>query len=93
MTPEKLSKEVSECSALLRQLYALELEIWAQKGVVAAEIPKREESQRRANALFAEIRRKINNLKSMPSAQWSPQERKIIEEICNVVNRQGEKRY
>src|SRR5579862_36434 len=90
---EGISKEVARCSTLLRQLYALELQIWAQKAVVTADTHRRVDNQRRANALFTEIRRRANSLKSIPNARWSPTDQQTIEEICEVVNSQRATRY
>ena len=78
---------------MLRQLLALELAVWGEEAVVAGGVSLRDESEGKANLLFAEIQRRVNSLESMPGAQWSPQDLKIIKEICEVVNRQGRTRY
>jgi hypothetical protein len=94
MMRETTSKEVAKCSSLLRQLYDLELQIWSGRSIVdPGGIRSREEKKHRANALFVEIRRRINSLESIPNAEWSPEDLQTIEEIRRAVNIQNETRY
>ncbi|KAH0537283.1 hypothetical protein FGG08_005908 [Glutinoglossum americanum] len=93
VTPANMAREVARCSALLRQMYALDLQIWGMEGCIPEEVPRREEMKRRANALFAEIRRMITGWRSSPDAGWSAEERQQIEEICRVVDQHDARRY
>ena len=88
-----MAKEVARCSDLLRQMYALELGIWGMESSIADEVPKRMEMERRANALFAEIRRIVHTWRSTPSVRWSAEERQHIEEIYRFVDQHGTIRY
>ena len=79
-----MAKEVTQCSDLLRQMYALGLVTWGMGGSVAAEIPQRREEERRANALFAEIRGMVDAWRL--GFGWSAEERQHVEEISRIVN-------
>lgn len=92
-TAATVAKEVARCSDLLRQMYALDLLIWSNEFNVSSEAPKREEMMRRANALFAEIRRIVDTWRSRSSARWSPEERQHIEEIYDFVAQHDARRY
>jgi hypothetical protein len=74
------------CSTLLRQMYALDLDIWAMEGCVDEEIPRREEMMRRANDLFIDIRMMVEGWVSSPNSRWSDEERNKIQEISCVLD-------
>jgi hypothetical protein len=92
-TAANMAREVVRCSDLLRQMYALDLVIWGMENCVTDEIPRREEMKRKANALFAEIRRVVQTWRSKSDVRWSAEERQHIEEICKFVDEHNAKRY
>jgi hypothetical protein len=92
-TAANTAKEIARCSDLLRQMYALDLNIWGMEGNIPAEHAEREENMRRANALFAEIRRVVHTWRARPTAKWSAEERQHIEEICRFVDKHDARRY
>jgi hypothetical protein len=77
------------CSTLLRQMYALDLEIWSMEGCIEEEIPRREELMRKANDLFIDIRMMVNDWVLSPSDQWSNEEREKIREIWCVLDKRN----
>jgi hypothetical protein len=84
-TKINMANEVAKCSALLREMYALDLIIYGMEKNVDEEAPERIQKQIKANAIFAEIGRMVNGWKATDGAGWKPQEREFIEEICKVV--------
>jgi len=92
-TAANRAKQVARCSDLLRQMYELDLNIWALGDVIADDVPKREEMKYKANALFAEIRRTIQNLRAESDVYWPQEERQQIEEIWGVIAKYGTRRY
>jgi hypothetical protein len=92
-TPANMAKEVARCSALLRQMYALDLQIWGMGAAVGEDIQRRENMQYRANALFREIRRMVNDWIANPGARWSGEEQQQIEEIWSLVDQHDPTRY
>ena len=89
-----MAKEAARCSALLRQMYALELNIWAMGENIADDMPERQGLKRRANAIFTEIREIVSSWRSVTAmAGWSIEEEKFVREICNYIDERGTKRY
>jgi len=93
VAPSGLNTEVMRCADLLREMYGLDMEIWAQEKAVGDGVRKRKENQIKANAIYAEIRRMVYAWRDMPSGSQSQEVRKCIEEIAKVVDRHGERRY
>lgn len=91
--PRNMAKEVVQCSVLLRQMFALDLDIWAMGGCVEEEVARREELKRKADSLFAEIRWMVNGLSSMADVVGSVEEKRQIREICGVLYRHESSRY
>jgi hypothetical protein len=87
------ANEVAQCSALLRQLYALDLAIWSKEDCVDEEIPEREDMMCRANALFAEIHRIVHAWRSRAGTKWSAEEQLHIDEICRFLDQHDLMRY
>ncbi|KAI9786202.1 MAG: hypothetical protein M1839_007612 [Geoglossum umbratile] len=92
-TPANMAKEVARCSGLLRQMYTLDIQIWSMEGCIESEIPQREEMERKANAVFVEVRRIIHDWRSNPNSKWKPEELQQIEAICNIVDQHDARRY
>jgi hypothetical protein len=92
-TSEHKAREIAQCSNLLREMYGLDIMIWGMESVVATELTKREEHKRKANALFAEIRRIVQGWKLATDIGWTEEERQQIEEIYRVVGQHDPRRY
>jgi hypothetical protein len=91
-TKFSMAGEVAKCSALLREMYALDLVIYGMEENVDDEAPERIRKQTKANAMFVEIRKMVNGWRTNQGA-WSPEERDFIEEICEEVERHQGRAY
>lgn len=87
------AKEVARCAALLREMYSLDLEIWAMEEAHEDDVPEREQKKKKADALFAEIRRIVGSWRASGGWGWEKEEWKCVEDICEVVDQHGTKRY
>jgi hypothetical protein len=85
--------EVAQASELLREMYTLDLAIWGMEESVDDTMSEREEMERKANALFAEIRRRVHAWRSRTDDKWLAEERVIIENICEFVDNYNAERY
>ncbi|KUJ12157.1 uncharacterized protein LY89DRAFT_722521 [Mollisia scopiformis] len=92
-TSQNRAKEVARCAALLREMYTLDLEIWAMGNAHVEDVPERELKKRKANALFGEVRRCVEGWKGSKGAGWEGEEWRCVEDICEVVEQHGFKRY
>jgi hypothetical protein len=86
-TKANMAGEVAKCSALLREMYALDLVIYGMEMNVDDDVPDRIAKEKKANAMFIEIRRMVNIWRSASGALWKPEERLYIEEICGIVEK------
>jgi hypothetical protein len=86
-TQVNMANEVAKCSALLREMYALDLIIYGMERNVNEDAPERIQKQIKANAIFAEISRMVNRWKATDGAGWKPQERQYIDEICKAIEK------
>lgn len=93
-TPQQAAREIEKCSDLLHRMYTLDLQIWGMESLVDNEdIRSREAMKRRADALFAEIRRMIQSWKGSMSFAWTEEEQEQVDEICEFMARHGARRY
>jgi len=67
-TKANMANEVAKCSALLREMYGLDLIIYGMEKNVDEEAPERIQRQIKANAIFAEIGRMVNGWKARDGA-------------------------
>jgi hypothetical protein len=93
IAPPNMVKDVARCSVSLRQMYTLDLRIWGMKDCILDEVPQRQALERRANAMFGEIRRILDAWNSASVESWSVEEQALIREISEAVSRHNTKRY
>ncbi|KAF2671477.1 hypothetical protein BT63DRAFT_423677 [Microthyrium microscopicum] len=93
VSPNSLTSEIAHCASLLRELYALDLSIWGMQNCVRDEIPRRQTMERKANALFREIRRMTGEWRASVGSRWSMEDRQAVETIWRAVHEHPETRY
>ncbi|KAE8452973.1 hypothetical protein EG329_012160 [Mollisiaceae sp. DMI_Dod_QoI] len=92
-TSQNKAKEVARCAALLREMYGLDLEIWAMEEAHEDDLPEREHKKQKADALFAEIRRIVGTWRASGGWGWEQDEWKCVQDICEVVGTHKSPRY
>lgn len=82
-TPDKPvtfnSEDLYECKDLMRAKYTLDVEVYAMRKTARANIPIREEKQRRANAAMNEILKRVGEWDQ--DSTWGEEERELVVEI------------
>ncbi|KAH8656646.1 hypothetical protein BGZ60DRAFT_567767 [Tricladium varicosporioides] len=79
-----MAREIAQCSALLRQLYTLDIEIWSSDGSVGLESEVLEKKHK-ANVLFDKIDRMVHSWKYSSNISWTAEQKSRIVEICQVL--------
>jgi len=74
-------------------MYSLDLEIWAMEEAHEDDVPEREQKKKKADALFAEIRRIVGSWRASGGWGWEKEEWRCVEDICEVVDQHGTRRY
>lgn len=85
---DKKTKQIARATALLREMYALELLAWSMEGVELHAKDKGEPAQlrRRAQSIFQEVQEFVSKWRGAEAIQyWSPEERKIIDAIDEAI--------
>ena len=84
------SKAVSikQCTDLLREKYKLDISVWALWACNEDERRKREQLQRRSDALFREIERIVHHWRWASESRWAKEEWERIVIICDMVDAQ-----
>jgi hypothetical protein len=94
LTEDSLKVEIRHCADLLRQMYALDLEIW---GMEFADEPgaqrQKRELQDKADALLREVKRLIYNWNAHSEINWTAEERQCMEEVTSAILSQPDGRY
>jgi hypothetical protein len=80
------SKEVEHCVELFRKMYQLDVSNWGlEDSVDPNDVSLRISQQRKANALFEEIKRIVQTWRMGPRSRWSDEEYDQIQSIyCTV---------
>jgi hypothetical protein len=79
-----IQREIQRCATLLRQMYALDLEIWGTDGGML-DIVSRDEKRRRSDAIFDEVRRIGYSWVGNSGIAWTQDEHRVIQEICVAI--------
>jgi hypothetical protein len=80
------SKSVKRCSDLLRRKYELDIETWACR---AEEENKRQELQRKSDALLREVQRNVYYWLSTSPSRWTEGEWHQLQRIGQIVDAQS----
>lgn len=80
------SQMVVRCSDLLREKYELDLQIWGMQNCDEDDIDKRNELERKSDAMFYEIQRVVHSWRSSPANPWTTEEWGYVEGICRAVD-------
>jgi hypothetical protein len=81
------SEDVEKVMELLRQMYDLDLGVWASRNEVRMTEKKREAMRQRSDATLAEVRRIVGRWEMNGQTNWSGQEREHIRGITEVLTR------
>ncbi|KAF2813602.1 uncharacterized protein BDZ99DRAFT_259478 [Mytilinidion resinicola] len=91
------SRDVVYCAQLMRQMYSLDLSIWAMEDSAPGEVPRREAMKTQANALLEEIRNVVEvwqkDIQREDGGTWKLEERKLVDEISKAVLEYPAERY
>lgn len=79
--------EVARAAALLRAVFVLDIDVWNNAAAVQrADLRKRDEDMAESNALFAELRRTVQDWADRAhELRWTDEERAQVEQIRDVV--------
>jgi len=88
-----MAMEIATCSAKLRELYALDLNIWALQGTGDMEVPEHAALKAKANDVFGEIKRMVDRWQNGVGDGWTVEEWRMVGEIRKAVNEHPVKRY
>ncbi|KAK0706280.1 hypothetical protein B0T26DRAFT_679988 [Lasiosphaeria miniovina] len=79
--------EVARAAALLRAMFVLDIDVWNNAAAVQrADLRKRDEDMAESNALFAELRRTVQDWADRAyEIRWTDEERAQVEQIRDVV--------
>ena len=85
---------MAKVAELLRQMYTLDIAIWATEEIVEEEDQlERRRNAVKADALFQEICRTLRAWRASEEMDWSEEEWVQIQKICAVASQFGNRRY
>lgn len=94
------TRDICRCTKLLRELYSLDLELWGMEGCVVddgdggdvgtarAEGERQGTIEKRAEAIFEEVRVIAEGFHRGGGVQWTEEERAYVDEIFRIVEEQ-----
>ena len=82
---EAAASDVRRCASLLRQMYRLEIEIYAMTAAQKDDLKIRDHKISTANALLVEIQNMVVSWGTNRDAKWTDEDEKLIREIRTVV--------
>ncbi|KAF2737636.1 hypothetical protein EJ04DRAFT_510085 [Polyplosphaeria fusca] len=83
---EEKSRDIAYCTDLLRQMYRLELDIWAAQDNVGVDANGEcRRLRERSDALYREIARIVGGWRLIPAGYFSTEEQLYVNEICTAM--------
>jgi len=88
------SKEIMQCATLLREMFALDLMIWAaQDATRQLDKEARRAMERQADNMLGEVRTIVKRWQEQPDIEWTPNEQELVDRVMSEIYSRAERRY